>query len=30
MDLPAGKRFVSREVASWKKYVEETGVKPEQ
>jgi tripartite-type tricarboxylate transporter receptor subunit TctC len=30
MDLQAGKRFVSREVASWKKYVEETGIKPEQ
>ena len=30
MDLPAGKRFVSREVAGWKKYVEETGIKPEQ
>lgn len=30
MDLSAGKRFVSREVASWKKYVEETGIKPEQ
>jgi tripartite-type tricarboxylate transporter receptor subunit TctC len=30
MDLPAGKRFISREVASWKKYVEETGIKPEQ
>jgi tripartite-type tricarboxylate transporter receptor subunit TctC len=30
MDLPAGKRFVAREVASWKKYVDETGIKPEQ
>jgi tripartite-type tricarboxylate transporter receptor subunit TctC len=30
MDLPSGRRFVSREVASWKKYVEETGIKPEQ
>lgn len=30
MDLAAGKRFVNREVESWKKYVEQTGVKPEQ
>ncbi len=30
MDLPAGKRFVAREVASWEKYVDETGIKPEQ
>jgi tripartite-type tricarboxylate transporter receptor subunit TctC len=30
MDLAAGNRFVSREVLSWKKYVEETGVKAEQ
>jgi tripartite-type tricarboxylate transporter receptor subunit TctC len=30
MDLPAGKRFVSREVDGWKKYIEETGIKPEQ
>jgi tripartite-type tricarboxylate transporter receptor subunit TctC len=30
IDLAAGKRFVAREVASWKKYVEETGIKPEQ
>lgn len=30
MDLAGGKRFVSREVVSWKKYIEETGIKPEQ
>lgn len=30
MDLAGGKHFVSREVVSWKKYIEETGVKPEQ
>ena len=30
MDLTGAKRFVNREIGSWKKYIEETGVKPEQ
>lgn len=30
MDLAGAKRFVNREIASWKKYVDETGVKAEQ
>ena len=29
MDLPAGKRFVNREIMSWKTYIDETGIKPE-
>ena len=30
MDLAGAKRFVNREISSWKKYVEETGVKADQ
>jgi hypothetical protein len=30
MDLTGAKRFVNREIGSWKKYIEETGVKAEQ
>ena len=30
MDLTGAKRFVNREIGSWKKYIDQTGIKAEQ